>query len=309
MKIAAIVNPKSAGGKTFKIWKKIKVQALKRLGPFEEIITRSPQEATGLARQLVKNNFDLIMIVGGDGTIHEVINGLLDADGKVINPNIKLGIVNSGSGCDYIKSLHLPTDPRESLSVIVDGHTRKVDVGCAKIRDKKGGNTVTRYFINSFSYGLGGDVAHDLSIKKSFLPTTLKYFVASSLKFFLAKPYGFKVFVGENKKEIPGPFVNLFACNGRFSGGGMYWAPQAQVDDGNLDLVLVRDIAKWRLALIGHKIYDGTFQTIPEVTHQAANNIHVISDKPSWVELDGEIYMAEEFELTVIPRVLEFMVP
>lgn len=308
MKIGAIINPKSGGGETFKVWKKIKVQALQRLGPLEEIITRSPQEATGLARQLAKNNFDLIMIMGGDGTIHEVINGLIDSDGRVINPKLKLGIINSGRGCDFIKSLHLPTDPRESLSIVVDGRTRKVDVGCAKIWSKNE-KAITRYFINSFSYGLGGDVAKDITSSKTMLPAGMSYFIRSSFKFFTARPYGFKVFVGDEKKEVKGPFINFFACNGRFSGGGMYWAPQAQVDDGKLDLVLVRDIPKWKLALIGHKIYDGSFQSISEVSHESTHKIHVTSAKPLWVEMDGEVLQAEEFELTVVPRILEFMVP
>ncbi len=308
MKIAAIINPKSAAGETFKVWKKIKPHVLQRLGGIEEIITKAPNEATGLAKQVAKNNFELLMIMGGDGTIHEVINGLLSIEGAPYNPNLKLGIINSGRGCDYIKSLHLPTDPRESLSVIVDGRTRKVDVGLAELVGRDGATT-KKFFINSFSYGLGGDVAKEITSKKTILPPTLSYFFTSSLKFFTAKPYGFKVFVNDNQEEIPGPFLNFFACNGRFSGGGMYWAPQAQIDDGLLDLLAVRSIPKLKLAVIGHKIYDGTFHTLKEVTHRQVNKIHVVSDTTSWVELDGEVVEAKEFKLSVIPKVLEFMVP
>lgn len=307
MKIAAIINPKSGGGETFKVWKKIKSQALQRLGVFDEIITRAPQEAIGFAKQVAKNNYDLLIIMGGDGTIHEVINGLIDQNDGLINPRLKIGIINGGRGCDYIKSLHLPTDPRESLSVIVDGRTRRVDVGRVDLMNE--GKQLTKYYINSCSFGLGGDVAKKMLSQKILIHPTVSYFLTSGLEFFLKKPYDFKVFIGTNEEEIKGPFLNFFACNGRFSGGGMYWAPQAQIDDGKLDLVLIRPISKTKFIFSGHKIYDGTIQSLSEVEHKAVDNIHVVAGRPSWIELDGEVYLTSEFRIRPLNKVLEFMVP
>ena len=147
MKTAIIVNPSSSGGRTATLWGEIRDEVRTRLGGLEELTTSAAGDATRLARQVASTDTELIIVGGGDGTINEVINGLFDENDKLINPNIKVGILSAGRGCDFIKSAGLPADYREAVDVLIAPSFKKIDIGCALFKDEFG-REQKRYFAN-----------------------------------------------------------------------------------------------------------------------------------------------------------------
>ena len=136
MRIGAIINPASGSGKMKKIWNNNRELVKSRLENVHTFFTSGPGEATKIARSLAKENYDVILVGGGDGTLHEVINGLIDENGDAISPETKISLLSGGTGADFLKSLHIPTDVHEAIDVIRDGKIKKIDVGQIHIEGK-----------------------------------------------------------------------------------------------------------------------------------------------------------------------------
>ena len=309
MKSAVIINPKSASGNTVKMWREIQASIQRSLGTIEVLMTEYPHHATRIAKEIAQEKdpskkIDCLIVMGGDGSIHEVINGLIDENGKVINPDLKVGILNSGRGCDFIRTLGVPVIAGEAVSILVEGKTKKVDVGQIKIN--RGEKTDTHYFINSFSYGLGGEVARNIQRNESMFSPTTTYFIASTMGFLKAKPFELEFKInGDNsyKKEC----MNVFVMNGRYSGGGMHWAPPGRLDDGLLDLIVIEKLSKFKLALVTPKVYDGTFLSVKEVEHKQVSSVKIKSKVDMYLEMDGEVTQGRDIEISTIPRAINFI--
>lgn len=305
MKSAVIINPKSASGNTVKMWREIQASIQRSLGTIEVMMTEYPHHATKIARDVAEaKKIECLIVMGGDGSIHEVINGLIDENGKVINPSLKVGILNSGRGCDFIRTLGVPVIAGEAVSKLVEAKTRAVDVG--RIQLHKDDKTETHYFINSFSYGLGGEVARNIQRNESMFSPTTTYLIASALGFLKSKPFEIEFTLNGDttfKKEC----MNIFVMNGRYSGGGMHWAPPARLDDGLLDLVVIEKLAKFKLAMITPKVYDGTFLDVKEVKHNQVSQVRLKAQKEMYLEMDGEVTQAKDIEISVLTKAIQFI--
>lgn len=305
MKSAVIINPKSASGNTVKMWREIQASIQRSLGAIEVLMTEYPHHATKIANDIATaKKLDCLIVMGGDGSIHEVINGLIDENGKVINPNLKVGILNSGRGCDFIRTLGVPVIAGEAVSKLVEGKTKAVDVG--RIKLQKDGKTEIHHFVNSFSYGLGGEVARNIQRNESMFSPTTTYFIASTLGFLKSKPFEIEFTLNGDttfKKEC----MNVFVMNGRYSGGGMHWAPPGRLDDGLLDLIVIEKVAKFKLAMITPKVYDGTFLDVKEVKHNQVSSVKLKSKHEMYLEMDGEVTQSKDIEITVLPKAIQFI--
>jgi diacylglycerol kinase (ATP) len=305
MKAAVIINPKSASGNTVKMWREIQASIQRSLGTIEVLMTEYPHHATSIAKDIAtKKDLDCLIIMGGDGSIHEVVNGLMDEKGNVINPKLKVGILNSGRGCDFIRTLGIPVIAGEAVSKLVDGHTKAVDVGQIKIH--RHGNTETHYFINSFSYGLGGEVAKNIQRNESMFSPTTTYFLASTMGFLKSRPFEIEFSINGEKPYVS-ECMNIFVMNGRYSGGGMHWAPPGRLDDGLLDLIVVEKISKLKLAMVTPKVYDGTFLSVKEVKHNQVKSVRMKAKIDLALEMDGEVTQGKDIEISVIPKAIQFI--
>lgn len=282
-RIVLIINPASANGKTGQQRSELVAEA-QRLGlRVEERITEAPGHATELAREASMAGADVVVAVGGDGTVHEVVNGLVGAGGAPFG-EAALGVIARGTGRDFIRSHDIPVKMKAALQAIADGPIRRIDLGeVTSTGDPEGG----RRFANAASAGVTGAIAkraNGMSKRMGGTPT-----------FLLAAFQGFRAYTNTPiHLELDGRPIDATAscvvcAIGHSLGGGIKVAHGARPDDGLLDMVLVGDVGAKDLALNVHRLYTGTLGEHPEITHLKGLNVTVSGDTPLQIEADGEL--------------------
>lgn len=297
MKIAAIINPQSGGGKTIKVWREYGERLSRKLGGLSVLFTERAHHATELARHVATQGYDKLIVVGGDGTLHEVVNGFFDNGKPLYKKDFSMAILNGGRGCDFVKTLGLGDDAEEMFKVALASKTKKVDIG--HVETEKGG----LYFINSSTFGLGGEVARSVQGGSAFLPPTASYLAATVKSVVQAKPKEISLKV-DGLDIYRGPAHNVFVCNGRYSGGGMLWAPKAQLDDGLLDVLLIRDLTRVQLLTLAPRLYTGSISHVSGISLYTAKTCEVTSTHKRWLELDGETYYTSFARYSILHNVL-----
>ena len=225
----------------------------------------------------------MVVAVGGDGTVHEVVNGLVGASGTPFG-EAALGVIARGTGRDFIRSHDIPTKTKAALQAIADGPIRRIDVGeVISTGDPEGG----RRFANAASAGVTGAIAkraNGMSKRMGGTPT-----------FLLAAFQGFRAYTNTPiHLELDGRPIDATAscvvcAIGHSLGGGIKVAHGARPDDGLLDMVLVGDVGAKDLALNVHRLYTGTLGEHPQITHLKGLTVTVSGDTPLQIEADGEL--------------------
>lgn len=301
MKVAAIINPQSGSGRTVKLWRQIGETLGRKLGGIQIYFTERPHHATEIAKQIATNDYDRLIIVGGDGTIHEVVNGLFSKKKPLFKKDFQVGLLTGGRGCDFIKTLGIPKDNQEMLSICTGDRFKSVDIGFVEIDEQR-----SLYYINSSAVGLGGEVARAIQSGSAFLPPTASYFWATIKSLISAKPKTVRVVLDE-KPTYEGPVQNIFVCNGRYSGGGMLWSPNAKLDDGLFDVLIVRDLSRLQMVSMAPTVYSGSVAEVEGVTTSVAKEVTLTSDEMLWIELDGETYQSKSVRYTIMPHALNIL--
>lgn len=287
-KVHVIVNPFSARGKTGKRWELIKDIVRNYFQEFKYIFTEKPKQATQIARDLLKEGFDLIIGVGGDGTLNEITNGFFQQDSsKTINDEAALGIIPSGTGSDFIRFMKIPRDLKKSVEVIKNANVKKIDIGRIHFLQENRESS-SQYFINVADFGLGAAVIKKMSSIPSIKRGPFSYYkgLLSTLKNYKSKPV--KIII-DDSEEIEGQFTIGAIANGRIFGGGMIIAPEAEPDDGFLDLVLVEDMKKFEIVKNTPLLYKGTIYKNPKVLIKKVKKIEISSTEDVQIEYDGEL--------------------
>jgi diacylglycerol kinase (ATP) len=259
------------------------------------IRTTHPGHATQAARDALAGGERYLVAVGGDGTIHEVVNGMLQDD-QPIAADAVLGIVAAGSGCDFVRSFGLPGDAVRAARHLVGDRVRRVDVG--KVAFTAGTATTCRYFPNIAEAGLGGAVTARASKLPGFLGPA-KYFCG----FWLTLP-GFQpatVRVDADGQMFQWRAHNVVVANCRFYGGGMQISPKSEPDDGALD-VLVMVGPKSDAFTMLPKVYRGTHLPHRNIVELRATRVRVETDPPFPIEADGETLGTTPATFQVIPK-------
>ncbi|MGD0783978.1 MAG: diacylglycerol kinase family protein, partial [Candidatus Aminicenantales bacterium] len=164
LKTQVIVNPESAKGMTRRRWGHIREGIRHFISEFRYEFTEKPLHAIEIARSAIKDGTELVIGVGGDGTMNEIANGFFDG-AALINPAAKLGILPSGTGCDLTRSLNIPKRLKDAMEVITQGPAQIIDVGQVTFRTPDGG-TLKRYFLNVADFGIGGEVVHKVNTRR-----------------------------------------------------------------------------------------------------------------------------------------------
>ncbi len=300
LKTRVIVNPASNEGRTRRRWSEIKSALKNFIKDFKYDFTEKPLQATDLTREAIKSGTELIIGVGGDGTMNEIANGFFE-NRQVINPDTALGVVPSGTGCDFTRSLNLPQNIKDALQVIVGTETKKIDVGRA-VFTASDGRPEERFFLNVADFGIGGEVVRTVN-RKRLERRTSSYFrcLMSTALRFKNKRLRLKV----DGQELPREEYMIGAiANGRIFGKGMKISPAAKLDDGRLDFVLVRGMKMLEFFLNSWKIYLGTHLAHPKIKLHRCRRVEAVPENPNEeviIEIDGDVYGRLPATFDVLP--------
>jgi len=263
--------------------------------------TAYPGHATEAARDALRRGERYLVAAGGDGTVHEVVNGMLD-DGQPIAADAVLGVVAAGSGCDFVRSFGLPGDAVRAARHLAGDRVRLIDVG--QVTYASGPARITRYFPNIAQAGLGGAVVARASRLPGFLGPA-KYFCGLWLTLPGVRPA--TVRIDADGQAYQWQAHNVVIANCRFYGGGMQISPKSEPDDGALD-VLVMVGPKSDAFTIVPKVYRGRHLPDRDIAELRASQIRIEADPPLPVEADGENLGTTPATFRVIPTPLRLKV-
>jgi YegS/Rv2252/BmrU family lipid kinase len=303
IKTFIIVNPHSAGGATMRRWPSASEILEKAIGKFDYEFTNAAGVAAMLAKKAVNNGYGRIISVGGDGTLYEVLQGLFNK-GSLINPNIVLGTLPFGTGTDFARSINVSNKIEEAAKRLSRGQVKKIDLGLAKLRDHQG-KIINRYFINMSDVGLGGEVVERVNRSSKFFGGSMTYLLSSLVSFSQYKPRRVKIKADDAEFDLS--ITSVLVANGRYCGGGMLIAPEAKVDDGLFDIVIIEGLPKWNLITFAPKLYSGKILSSPGVRHLQAKVISIESDQECLVNLDGEQPGTVPVEFSILPQAINFI--
>jgi YegS/Rv2252/BmrU family lipid kinase len=282
-----VVNPHSAGGKTEKRWPELREIIHEAYGPFDAHFTSAPGSATVLAREALQRGAELVVAMGGDGTINEVVNGFFDGT-RAIAPQAAFGVIPAGTGGDFIKSLGTSRDVRIAAEQLKAAVPRAIDVGRLTFIGHDGKQSV-RHFINIASFGISGVVDRYVNSSSKMLGGTLSFAMATLRAGLTYKNARVRLQLdGAPPRE--GAIYNVAVANGRYFGGGMKVAPEAALDDGLFDVVAMGDFGFSDLLLRGLDIYSGKHLTNPKVTVHRARRVEAtpVNGAEILLDVDGE---------------------
>jgi YegS/Rv2252/BmrU family lipid kinase len=300
MSVVAVVNPASGRGGAFDTWERVRKHLKRRA---ESLQTARPGDAIELTARAIKNGAGIIVAVGGDGTINEVVNGFFD-DGKAISDSAVLAVVSHGTGSDLQRTLALPSDPIQAAVMIEQGASRPIDL--MRVRHKQAGSSLTRYAINVTSFGLGGTVAARVTRSRKMFGGKTSFAMAT---FRAAMTFGGRAvrMCFDGDKTIETRITNVAVGNGRYHGGGMLACPHAEIDDGLLDVTVIShmNLAElvWGLPLL----YNGRIYSHRKVQHFRVTSLTADSDEPTPLEIDGESLGLLPVEISVFPRSIRLL--
>ncbi len=311
-----VVNPKSGGGRSASAIDALLEVSRRALGTIDVARTEGPRHATELAREAALAGRETVVAVGGDGSIHEVANGLLQAREQGAT-GTRLGIIGQGTGGDLRKSLGLDHRLDRYLAVIAGGVSRSIDVGRFSYVANDG-RDAEAYFVNILSVGMGGLVDTYVANTSKALGGTVAYFLASTRALVDSEVgrlrLSYRERAGAEMREETCESRTLAVCNGQFFGSGMQVAPMASPEDGLLDVVDLGGAGRARFAAVSSRMYGGTHLTAPEVRHFRCDRIRIEllgGADPSrfCLDVDGEPLGRLPIEVQILPAKLPVLVP
>lgn len=255
MKLQLIVNPRAGSGRAAQRLPQIE-RALASHGiEYEKSLTQRPGDATRLAREAASHGVDTIAAVGGDGTINEIAQAYLDTEGNPI-AGPPLALIPAGTGGDFRKSFGLTDDVHSAVARLHAAEPRPLDLGIVDVTTTSG-HTRRHAFINVMSFGMGGLVDRLVDTGPKWLGGRAAFLLGSvrAALSYRNTPVSVRV---DGTPYLQTPIFNVAVCNGRFFGGGMKVAPNADPHDGLFDVVAMCDLTRAQGIALAHRIYKGS---------------------------------------------------
>ena len=296
-----LVNPASANGSTGRRWPEIAHQAAGAGLEGDALLSEHSGHLGLLAREAAAGGARLLVVVGGDGALNEVANGLAGLDDA---PAVAL--IPRGTGGDFVRTFGIPGDVAAAARIALEGETQAVDLGRVTYRAWDGTETVS-LFANVASAGMSGAIAQRANDTSKALGAKMSYLWATVAVFAGWSAVETRLTVdGEHRS---GKMFDVVVANGRFFGGGMKMCPDAVPDDGLLDVVTIGDVTRRDLLLTMPKIYRGTHLPHPKAEALRGRVVTIETDEPIPVELDGEQPGTTPARFEVLPGALRLRVP
>lgn len=308
MRVRVIVNPSAGGGRARRVLPEIS-SAFDRAGIRCEIAeTNAPNHASELARAGRQEGVDVLAAMGGDGTINEVVQAYLDQDGRpATGPDF--AIIPFGTGGDFRRSFGWEQNLEESVRRIAAGASRKIDLGAARFKAADAGSGL-RAFVNVCSTGISGVVTRAVNRSSKWLGGRLTFYTASFKATLGYANQPMQVTI-DGEVVFKGPVYLLALANGRFFGGGMKVAPEADPSDGVLDCTLHGDLSKIAAISLTSGMYDGSHLTRAQARSWRGRNFEIspwLVPAETPIELDGETPGHLPLQVNILPGALTLRV-
>ena len=288
-----IVNPTSGAKSARRKWPRIKA-LLEDMGlSFDSVLTQGPMEAAELAREAANQGYDLVVAVGGDGTVNEVVNGLMGPDGKA---RADLGVIHTGTANDFGRNLDLPRSLLKNCRLLVSAKRTEVDIGMVEcIRE---GQTRQRFFVNVAGAGFDADLMEEA--RTTVLPLGPKGpYVGAFLK--MAPTYDLKDFtLGFEDRQETRRAYTVLVSNGRFA-GSIPFDPEADLSDGQFEVIAL-DLPTFLGSLA--ETFFALPEGYPKIDYVRTNSVRIDSTQRLSVQADGEVLGELPAQFRVLPRAL-----
>jgi diacylglycerol kinase (ATP) len=305
MTTAIIFNPASGQGKSLEVMKKLEEEFPVEVSSSRVCRTTGRGHATVLMRQLVSEGFNRLVILGGDGTWSEAVNGAMTPSGQLTSSQLRFALIPGGSGCDLLRTP--PFFENQLFRHIAMRGTQIEKIDLLKVQiEQPDGQKLVRFALNSTSAGISGQVADSVSPPLPFFSASSQYLLFFLKSFWNFPPPSLRLTM-EDQLLYDGPILNVFFCNGRYSGGGLCWAPGGLLADGLADLLVVSPVRKRDLPRYLPKLLKGRINQIPEAFAFKVPEVHARFTPATLVEIDGEVFHARELHLEVIPQILPIL--
>ncbi|MEP6937281.1 MAG: diacylglycerol kinase family protein [Chthoniobacterales bacterium] len=271
-------------------------EKFQRLEPVDIRVTHAPGEAEKFAREAVADGCDMLVVAGGDGTLNEVVNGIAPHAAEVL-----LALAPSGTGNDFARALNLPDALDDCLDLILSEKIRAVDL--VRVQSDR-----LRYFVNVSAGGFSGLVNEKLTAEMKQTWGPLAYLRCAAAALPELRAYRTEITL-DNATPIAANLYNVVVANGRYVAGGIPIAPDAEPDDGLLDVVLIPENSGSDLALLAAQVVIGTHLTSAAIIFRRAARVTVQSTPGMWFNVDGEIVGNEPAVFEIVPRAIQFVAP
>ena len=284
-----ILNPASRSGKAASVFQSMRPKLRDQLGNFDLYVTTGPLDAeVRVARALTERSHSQILVAGGDGTVNEVVNGYFDSEGRARTEDIPMGVIDLGTGGDFHRTLR-ELNPGYSVA-LVENTFSLVDCGEMELPERG----LRRFFVNIASIGMAaGVLVRQKASSVSLGPASFYYHTLRTLTGYRPRTFQLRMKQPDGSRlQFEQKLFNLFLCNARYNGGGMYWAPDAVLDDGVFEIVLISQGSKLRLIADTGKIYKGETARIHGAHLYRATEMELEVPEGEVPELDGEVFDA-----------------
>ena len=261
--------------------------------------------AIELSNRAAEQGFNYIICIGGDGSLNEVVNGVMHAKSLNKELDIKIGVLPYGTGNDFIKTIKSPATFSGLKKLIDDNTSKEIDLGFVQFKDNAGEDS-SRYFINITDIGIGGVVVQNLCKYTNAFGANIKYMMAIVNTLLTYRNQPIKAIADEFTFE--GKVKNFVIANGKYFGSGIGIAPDAEVDDGKFSIVILEEVS-----LIDFLKFSNTFKKCkkinhPQIIYKTAKEITVESlSIPQPIDMDGEFIGYSPMKIKILPAALTFL--
>lgn len=298
-----VLNPNAGGTIAKEKWPNIRKELIANKFSFELVKTKRPKHAIKLVEKKTKEGYKNIIAIGGDGTLHEVVNGIMQQQ-NIPSNEILLAIISVGTGNDWIKTHNISSNYKEAIQQIIEGKTIKQDVG--KIIFKNNDKEETRYFINSVGIGLDARVVQNILPAKEKGKSKKSDYVKALIKsIFTHKNVPSLIHLDD--KVVATKIYNLTIGVGQYKGGGFKLSPNAIPDDGLLDVTLACKITKRKLIVAIPKLFGGKTDKIKYFDFYQVKDLSLDISGPIFTEADGEFLSLQPLSVSIIPNQLQLI--
>lgn len=302
-----IVNPASGGGKTGRRWPEIEGALGDHGIKFQAHFTTRQGEASDIARQILEGGHDHIAVLGGDGTMNEAVNGCFNKDGKPSGPRPTLALLPAGTGGDFARTLNVKGGLHRNAELLRTGTPRPCDVGAIEYSE----GTV-RYFINIADCGLGGEVVNRVNAstaKRGGLRGTAVFFYHSMAA--LVQHKSQSVNIELEGSSLQRQVMQVVVANGQSFGAGMRIAPDAEIDDGQFDVIIINEMPLHSSLLSFPKLYRGHHLGHPKIEFHRTEAIKIsgANGRELPFDVDGEAVGTTPARITCLRGAVDIVCP